>query len=58
MNTKFVEYKGLDLSQVNKDILKTWEENQAFERSISEREGMKEYVFFEGPPSANGDRVS
>ncbi len=54
MNTKFVEYKGLDLSQVNKDILKTWEENQAFERSISEREGMKEYVFFEGPPSANG----
>ncbi len=54
MNTKFVEYKGLDLSQVNKDILKKWEENQAFERSISEREGKPEYVFFEGPPSANG----
>ncbi|MGV8830176.1 MAG: isoleucine--tRNA ligase [Breznakibacter sp.] len=54
MNTKFVEYKGLDLSLVNKDILKKWEENQAFERSISEREGKPEYVFFEGPPSANG----
>lgn len=54
MSTKFVEYKGLDLSQINKEILKKWDENQAFERSISEREGHPEYVFYEGPPSANG----
>ncbi len=54
MSTKFVEYKGLDLSQINKEILNRWDENQAFERSISEREGHPEYVFYEGPPSANG----
>ncbi|PZX18656.1 isoleucyl-tRNA synthetase [Breznakibacter xylanolyticus] len=54
MGLKFPEYKGLDLSQVNKDILKQWDENKAFERSLSEREGHPSFVFYEGPPSANG----
>lgn len=54
MDKKFVEYKALDLSRINKDILKEWDDNHAFERSISEREGRSEYVFYEGPPSANG----
>lgn len=54
MDKKFIEYKGLDLSQINKEILNKWDENQAFEKSISEREGHPEYVFYEGPPSANG----
>jgi len=51
---KYTEYKGLDLSQIGKDMLKFWEENQTFERSISSREGATPFVFYEGPPSANG----
>mgnify|MGYP001326952454 CR=1 FL=1 len=39
MNEKFPEYKGLDLSEVNKEILKTWEENKTFEMSLKTREG-------------------
>ncbi len=54
MNKKFPEYKGLDLSQVNKDILKKWKKNNTFEKSITSREGNPEFVFYEGPPSANG----
>jgi len=54
MSAKFPEYKGLNLAQVNKDVLKTWEENQAFEKSVSTREGKPTFVFYEGPPSANG----
>lgn len=54
MEKKFPEYKSLDLSQVNKDILKTWEENKAFEMSLKTREGHPSFVFYEGPPSANG----
>lgn len=54
MAKKYTEYKGLNLSQVGKDILKFWAENQTFERSVSEREGAKPFVFYEGPPSANG----
>ncbi len=54
MSRKFQEYKGLDLSQVNKDILKKWKEENTFEKSISSREGNPEFVFYEGPPSANG----
>jgi len=54
MSAKFTEYKGLDLSQVNKDVLKTWEENEVFEKSITTREGKPTFVFYEGPPSANG----
>ena len=54
MSTKFPEYKGLDLSQVNKDVLKAWTENDTFHQSLKEREGHPAFVFYEGPPSANG----
>lgn len=54
MSNKFQEYKGLNLSQVNKDVLKEWDANGAFEKSVSTREGKPTYVFYEGPPSANG----
>ncbi|MEM5563608.1 isoleucine--tRNA ligase [Psychroserpens sp. AS72] len=54
MSAKFPEYKGLDLPKVAEDILNYWEENNIFEKSISTREGSEPYVFFEGPPSANG----
>ncbi|MBR9913233.1 MAG: isoleucine--tRNA ligase [Algicola sp.] len=54
MSTKFPEYKGLDLPNVAEDILNYWEANNIFEKSISTREGNAPYVFFEGPPSANG----
>jgi isoleucyl-tRNA synthetase len=54
MKAKFKEYKGLNLSQVNKDILKTWEKNNTFKRSLHIREGHPTFVFYEGPPSANG----
>lgn len=52
--TKFVEYKGLDLSQVNKDVLEKWNNEKTFEKSLTERKGCPDYVFFDGPPSANG----
>jgi isoleucyl-tRNA synthetase len=51
---KFSEYKGLDLPKVADDILNYWEENNIFEKSVSTREGNEPFVFFEGPPSANG----
>ncbi len=51
---KFPEYKGLDLPNVANDILQYWQENNIFEKSVSTREGAVSYVFFEGPPSANG----
>ncbi len=54
MDKKFPEHKSLDLSQVNKDVLKTWEENRTFEQSLATRKGNPPYIFYEGPPSANG----
>jgi isoleucyl-tRNA synthetase len=54
MSKKYNEYKQLNLSQTAKDILKFWEDNKVFERSVSEREGKTPFVFYEGPPSANG----
>ena len=54
MTRKFQEYKQLDLSQINKDILKRWLEEDTFHKSISIREGSPAFVFYEGPPSANG----
>lgn len=54
MDKKFKEYKGLDLSQVNKDVLEKWNANNTFENSLKEREGFPSFVFFDGPPSANG----
>ncbi len=54
MNNKFPERTHLDLTEVNHEILKAWDEEDLFHRSISEREGCPSFVFFEGPPSANG----
>lgn len=54
MSTKFTEYKGLDLPVVADEILKYWKENDIFQKSIETREGKTPYIFFEGPPSANG----
>jgi isoleucyl-tRNA synthetase len=54
MATKFKEYKGLDLPKLGEDILDFWKEENIFEESIAIREGAKPFVFFEGPPSANG----
>lgn len=51
---KFEEYKGLDLPKVAENILEYWKENNIFEKSVTNREGGEGYVFFEGPPSANG----
>ncbi|MDD7915666.1 isoleucine--tRNA ligase [Polaribacter ponticola] len=51
---KFPEYKGLDLPKVAEEILSYWQENNIFEKSVTSRENAKPYVFFEGPPSANG----
>ncbi len=54
MAKKFAEHKGLNLTETNQEILAQWEKNNIFLRSISEREGCPQFVFFEGPPSANG----
>lgn len=54
MGKRFPEYKSLDLSQINKDILKLWDKNDTFHRSVREVNGKGEFVFYEGPPSANG----
>ena len=51
---KFAERGQLDLSQVNKDVLEDWQKEDLFRRSIKEREGHPSFVFYEGPPSANG----
>jgi len=54
MSAKFPEYKGLNLPKVAEEILNYWQENNIFEKSVSTREGKEPYVFYEGPPSANG----
>ncbi|HKL37077.1 MAG TPA: isoleucine--tRNA ligase [Salegentibacter sp.] len=54
MSNKFPEYKGLDLPKVAEEILSYWKENDIFEKSVSTRGGKEPFVFFEGPPSANG----
>ena len=51
---KFREYSKLNLSDVNKDVLKLWEQENVFAKSIDERDGAPSFVFYEGPPSANG----
>jgi isoleucyl-tRNA synthetase len=51
---KYPEYKGLNLSEIGKEIKEYWEENEIFEKSLTSREENPEYVFYEGPPSANG----
>jgi isoleucyl-tRNA synthetase len=54
MKKKYPEYKRLDLSQIGKDVLSEWEKNKVFEKSLEIRQGHKPWVFYEGPPSANG----
>ena len=54
MSKKFPERNKLNLSEVNKEVLKQWDEEDVFHRSMSEREGCPSFIFFEGPPSANG----
>ena len=54
MAKRFAEHSGLNLTKVNNEILEKWKEQDIFHRSIDEREGCPQFVFFEGPPSANG----
>ncbi|QZK91647.1 isoleucine--tRNA ligase [Flavobacterium sp. CHNK8] len=54
MSTKFTEYKGLDLPTVASEVLAFWKKETIFEKSVTTREGNQPFVFFEGPPSANG----
>ncbi len=54
MSKKFTEYKGIDLPTVASEVLDFWKKENIFEKSVTSREGQKPYVFFEGPPSANG----
>jgi len=51
---KFKEYRILNLSQTHKDVLRDWEKNSIFKKSVASRENTKSYTFYEGPPSANG----
>ena len=52
--SKFNEYKGLDLPRITQEVLKQWDAEDTFRKSISTREGHPTFVFYEGPPSANG----
>lgn len=54
MAKKFAEHNGLNLTETNKVVLDSWNKNNVFQKSITEREGCPQFVFFEGPPSANG----
>ena len=54
MDKKFAEHSQLNLSEVNKEVLKRWDEADVFHKSMTEREGCPSFVFYEGPPSANG----
>src|ERR1035438_9030642 len=51
---KYTEYKGLNLPLIGEEILAWWEKEKIFDKSISSREGAEPFVFYEGPPSANG----
>ncbi|MCK4855690.1 MAG: class I tRNA ligase family protein, partial [Bacteroidales bacterium] len=54
MMTKFPEYKGLDLTGINREIEKFWKDSNTFEQSLEIRKDSPTYIFYEGPPSANG----
>ena len=54
MQSKYREYRQLDLPEVEKEILQAWESESSFQKSIEIREGSRPFVFYEGPPSANG----
>ena len=51
---KFAEYNKFNLSDINKEVLERWNAEALFEKSMEEREGCPTFVFYEGPPSANG----
>ena len=54
MSSKYNEYKQLDLSKIGEEVGAFWKAHSVFERSVSERDGAPSFVFFEGPPYANG----
>ena len=54
MSKRFPEYKGLDLAKVNTEVLKMWDDHDTFRKSLRSRDGKGEFIFYEGPPSANG----
>jgi len=54
MAAKYREFSGLNLPSIEQEILSKWSEQQAFEKSVSLRDGSTPFVFYEGPPSANG----
>jgi isoleucyl-tRNA synthetase len=54
MSIKFPEYKGLDLAKINREIVDLWKKEQTFKKSLEVRKNSPDFVFFEGPPSANG----
>ena len=58
MANRFAERTQLNLSDVNKEVLKMWDDADVFHKSMTEREGCPSFIFFEGPPSANGHPVS
>lgn len=53
-NGKFNEYKGLNLTQLSEEVLAQWDKDDTFHKSVSQREGSPAFIFYEGPPSANG----
>ena len=54
MKKKFAEYKNFDLAGINREVLKKWKEEDTFHKSLAIRENAPAFVFYEGPPSANG----
>ena len=54
MDKKFAEYGMLNLADVAREVLEKWDRQDVFARSVTEREGCPSFVFYEGPPSANG----
>lgn len=54
MSKRFANRSQLNLSQVNKEVLQQWDDEDVFHKSVTEREGCPSFVFYEGPPSANG----
>ena len=58
MSIRYKEYKHLNLPGIAAEMLANWESNKVFEKSVHQREGCDPFVFYEGPPSANGMPVS
>ena len=54
MSNKYREYKQLDLTRIGSEVLEKWQKEDTFRQTLKLREGSKPFIFFEGPPSANG----